>query len=97
MITSWFENKQRTLKLLIKPRKSLTKKLFHHSKLDEAEIISRLILFSDSHDVPTPVERYENVLMIAAGHGIAAQLPYVRRLINEYNTDEVRTCRMHLV
>lgn len=97
MVTSWSENKQRTLELLIEPRKGLTRELFHHSKLDGAKITSRLALFSGPHGVPAPVERYESVLMIAAGHGIAAQLPYVRRLINGYNTGEVRTCRMHLV
>ncbi len=35
--------------------------------------------------------------MIIVDHDIIAQLFYVRRLINEYNIDEVRTCRMHLV
>jgi hypothetical protein len=96
MMISWFENKQRTLKLLIESRKDLTRELFHHSKLDEIKITSRLTLFSDSHDVSISVERYESVLMIAVDHDIIAQLFYVRRLINKYNTDEVRICRMHL-
>ena len=97
MMTLWSKNKQRTLKLLIESRKDLTREFFHHLKLDEAKIISCLILFSGSHDVSISVKRYESVLMIAVDHDIAAQLLYVRRLINEYNTDEIRTCRMHLV
>jgi hypothetical protein len=97
MMISWFENKQRTLKLLIKSRKNLTKELFHHSKLDENKFTFCLTLFSDLHDVSISVERYENVLMIAVDHDIIAQLLYVRRLIIEYNIDEVRICRMHLI
>ncbi len=35
--------------------------------------------------------------MIIVDHDIIAQLFYVRRLINEYNIDEVRIYKMHLV
>ncbi len=79
MMISWFENKQRTLKLLIESRNVLTRELIHHSKLNETKITSRLTLFNDSHDVSTSVEQYESVLMITVGHDIAAQLFYVRR------------------
>ncbi len=47
MMISWFENKQRTLKLLIKSRKNLTRKLFHHLNLVEIKITSRLTSFND--------------------------------------------------
>ena len=36
-------------------------------------------------------------MLVATGFGIAAQLSYVRELIQEYNRGRVRTRRVHLV
>jgi NAD(P)H-flavin reductase len=43
------------------------------------------------------MEEYETVLIVASGFGIAAQLPYLKRLIHGYNAREVRARRIHLV
>lgn len=39
----------------------------------------------------------ENILMVASGFGITAQLPYLKRLIHGYNSRRVRARRVHLV
>ena len=43
------------------------------------------------------VDEYESVLMIASGFGIAAQLPYLKRLIHGHNAREVRARQILLV
>ena len=41
--------------------------------------------------------KYEKIVMVANGFGIAAHLPYLRRLIHGYNSYEIRIRRIHLV
>jgi NAD(P)H-flavin reductase len=40
---------------------------------------------------------YKNILMVASGFGIAAQLPYLKRLIHGYNARQLCARRVHLV
>ncbi len=51
----------------------------------------RLALFSEPHGVGIPVSEYGKVLMIAAGSGIVAQLPYLKELVCGFNNFQVRT------
>jgi NAD(P)H-flavin reductase len=43
------------------------------------------VLFSGLHGISALVCKYENVLMIASDFGVAAYLPYLKRLIHGYN------------
>jgi Ferric reductase NAD binding domain len=43
------------------------------------------------------MEGYENVLMVASGFGIAAQLPFLKKLIHGYNERRLHARRIHLV
>ncbi len=97
MVTSWAERNQEELELFIEPRTGLTRELLFHGKIDMKSNRSRLALFSGPHGVSIPVCGYENVLMIASGFGIAAELPYVKQLIHGYNNCKARTRRVHLV
>jgi NAD(P)H-flavin reductase len=54
-------------------------------------------MFSGPHGQSIAMEKYETVLMVASGFGIAAQLPYLKRLIHGYNSREVFARRIHLV
>ncbi len=45
----------------------------------------RLAIFSGPHGTGVSVGDYGKVLMIAAGFGIAAQLPYLRELVSGFN------------
>ncbi|KAH6675937.1 hypothetical protein B0J14DRAFT_587659 [Halenospora varia] len=97
VVTNWVEGKQGTLELFVQPRRGLTRKLFSHGTLDTRNFIPRLALFSGPHGISIPVVEYETVLMVATGFGIAAQLPYLRKLIHGYQTCKTRTRRVHLV
>jgi len=57
----------------------------------------RLALFSGPHGVGIPVGEYGKVLMIAAGSGIVAQLPYLKELVCGFNNFQVRTREIRLV
>ena len=97
VVTNWADGKQDTLELFIQPRRGLTRELFSHGTLNERVSVPRLALFSGPHGTSVPVGEYETVVMVATGFGIAAQLPYLRKLIHGYNTYNARTRRVHLV
>ena len=95
MVISWAVQKQDSLDLFVEPCSGLTKELLNHAKRSHA--IHPLIMFSGPHGRSIPMEGYETVLMVATGFGIAAQLPYLKRLIHGYNARDVRARRIHLV
>lgn len=61
------------LDLLVEPRRGLTQEFLNHARMGKG---ATLALFSGPHSVTAPVERYDNVLMIASGFGLVTQLPY---------------------
>ena len=97
VVTNWVEGKQGTLELFVQPKRGLTRELSSHGTLDARDSIPRLALFSGPHGISIPVVEYKTVLMVATGFGIAAQLPYLRKLIHGYQTCKTRTRRVHLV
>jgi NAD(P)H-flavin reductase len=105
MVTSWEAGPQKSLDLFIEPRRGLTLELFYHTKARESELFYHakdkestgfLILFTGPHGKSIPVDKYETILMVASGFGIAAQLPYLRRLVHGFNRD-LCVRRVHLV
>lgn len=99
VVTSWADGRQDTLELFVEPHKGLTRELLHYAETDgEGRAMkSRLVLFSGPHGISAAVDNYENVLMIADGFGIAAHLPYLKRLIHGYNARKVCARRIHLI
>ena len=97
VVASWADGKSYTLDLLIEPRRGLTRKLLDYALTEKNATLSRRVLFSGPHGITAPVEQYENVLMIASGYGLAAQLPYIKYLIYKHNVGEVKTRRVRLV
>ncbi|MCJ1341891.1 hypothetical protein MMC31_000069 [Peltigera leucophlebia] len=57
----------------------------------------RLAIFSGPNGTGISVGDYEKVLMIAAGSGIAVQLPYPRELVRRFNSYQVRTREIRLI
>lgn len=57
----------------------------------------RTVMFSGPHGSAAPVGDYGKVLMVATGFGIAAQLPFLKGLIQGFNRSEVRTRNLHLL
>jgi NAD(P)H-flavin reductase len=94
VVANWSDATLETLDLLIEPREGLTQHLLRRSKTRED--LCRA-LFSGPHGSSVPVGDYEVVLMVASGYGIAAQLPYLKQLLHEYNSRKARSRRIHLV
>lgn len=94
MIASWTGGRAMSLDFLIEPRKGFTKLLLQAATRRER---SYLAFFSGPHGTPVPVGSFGSVVMVASGFGIAAQLPYLKELIEGYNKCEVRTRRIHLI
>lgn len=95
VVISWAEKPQDHLDLFIEPQRGLTRELLYHAKNGHA--INPLLLFSGPHGKSIPMDDGENILIVASDFGIAAHLPYLKKLIHGYNAREVRARRIHLV
>lgn len=94
VVTNWSDGPLDTLELLVEPRSGLTRDL---GKLSNKGQHHCRALFSGPHGSSVPVGNYEVVLMVATGYGIAAQLPYLKCLLHNYNSHKARCRRIHLV
>jgi NAD(P)H-flavin reductase len=95
VIISWAVGEQDTLDLFIEPCRGLTRELLQHAK--SGRVINALVMFSGSYGKSVAMEEFETIVMVASGFGIAAQLPYLKRLIHGYNAREVCARRIHLI
>ncbi|KAH8799389.1 hypothetical protein F5884DRAFT_848060 [Xylogone sp. PMI_703] len=95
VVISWATEEQNTIDLFIEPRRGLTRELLYHTKSNHS--LNPLVMFSGPHGRSVSMEGYETILMVASGFGIAAQLPYLKRLIHGYNAREVHARRIHLI
>ena len=95
VVISWAEKPQNHLDLFIEPRGGWTHELLRHVLNGSAT--HSPVLFSGPHGKTVCMVGHEIILMIAKDFGIAAQLPYLKRLIHGYNTRQLRARRVHLV
>ena len=95
VVISWAENPQDHVDLFIEPRRGLTRELLYHAQNARAK--HSPVMFSGPHGKSVCMDSYENILMVATGFGIAAQLPYLKRLIQGYNARQLCARRVHLV
>jgi predicted ferric reductase len=95
VVISWSATPQHDLDLFIEPRRGLTRELLYHAKNGHA--MNPLVLFSGPHGKSVSMDDCQNILMIASDFGIAAHLPYLKQLIDGYNSRKVRARRIHLV
>lgn len=93
-VASWSADAVATLDLLIEPCAGLTQRLLRRSCARKDLCTA---LFSGPHGNSISVGDYEVVLMVASGYGIAAQLPYLKQLLHDYNRRSARARRIHLV
>jgi NAD(P)H-flavin reductase len=94
-VVSWAATAQDTLDLLIEPRGGLTRELLYHA--ERGYTINPIVMFSGPHGIDVAMDEYESVLMVASGFGIAALLPYLKKLIYGYNTRVGRARRIHVI
>ncbi|KAI9736728.1 MAG: hypothetical protein M1834_000932 [Cirrosporium novae-zelandiae] len=96
MITWWTAGRNgeaTSLSLLLKAQTGLTKKLIDYSEPEE----SFLVWIDGPYGSPLNVGDYGSVVMFASGIGIAAQMPYIKELLDGYRNCTVRTRSIHLL
>lgn len=98
-MTSWAHEKQNKLNLFVESRKELTRELLYRVEIDENEgaTDSRLILFSESHEISVSVNEYESVLLIVAEFEMTAHLPYLKQLIHDYKARKASILRIRVI
>ncbi|KAL8330709.1 hypothetical protein RB593_001612 [Gaeumannomyces tritici] len=77
VVISCAEQAQKTLELFIEPRKGFTSKLLYHTNSPKV----RTALISGPYGVSIPIINFDTILMVASGYGIAAQMPYLEKLL----------------
>lgn len=96
VVTSWSVAPQSTIDLFVQPRRGFTREILYLAQpVKEAK--PHWVMFSGPYGRSIPVGKYEKVMMVADGAGIAAQLPYLKRLIHGYHARQVFTRRIHLI
>ena len=80
--------------LLIEAQNGFTNKLYQAGINEDHEFLT---LFSGPHGTAVSMGNFGTVLMFATDIGIAAQLPYLRSLIDNYNQCRIRARRILLV
>ncbi|KAF7712893.1 Cell surface metalloreductase [Penicillium ucsense] len=96
-VTSWSRGKQNTMELLVQPRRGMTSNLLRYATVAPDSSVSLFALFTGPHGKSVDVGQYETALMIASGFGIAATIPYLKKMIYGYNTCTLQIRRLHLV
>ncbi|KUL81535.1 hypothetical protein ZTR_10661 [Talaromyces verruculosus] len=97
MVTSWSHSAQEALDILIQPRRGFSRELLNHARAAPQGSASLRALIIGPHGMSENVDRYESVVLVASGFGIAAVIPYLKKLVYSYNTSTSRTRRVHLV
>lgn len=96
VVTSWTATPQTVLDLYVQPRRGFTRDLLRlASEGKQGE--DYWVMFSGPHGQSAPAGKFDTVMLVADGAGIAAQLPYLKRLIHGYRAGQVLTRKIHLV
>jgi hypothetical protein len=85
------------MELLVKPRSGFTADLLRYVSAAKESSVSFLALFTGPHGVSEEASDYESILVLASGSGIAAAIPYLKKMIYGYNTCTSQVRRLHLV
>lgn len=95
-VTSWSAEPQRTLDIFVQPRRGMTRDLLRLTR-QGAVLENRWVVFGGPYGQTLPAGQYEKVVMVADGVVIAAQLPYLQKLIHGYHARQAFSRRIHLI
>jgi hypothetical protein len=93
-VISWAGGLRKTLDLFIELCRGLMRELVFYADSSTCRLC--LSWSPGSHGQREAVDGYKSILIVASGFGIAAQLLYLKRLIQGHNTHEAHTRRIHL-
>ncbi|KAF7133644.1 hypothetical protein CNMCM5793_004952 [Aspergillus hiratsukae] len=96
-VTSWAKGPQNTMELLVQPCRGLSAHLARYATKAGETSVSFFALFTGPHGMSEDVRHYESILVIASGFGIAAAIPYMKKMIYGYYTRTLEARRLHLV
>lgn len=85
------------MELLVQPRHGLSADLLRYAPAAAESSVSFLALFTGPHGTSEDVGHYESALVVASNFGIAAAIPYLKKMIYGYNTCTSQVRRLHLV
>ncbi|KAL3428786.1 putative metalloreductase transmembrane component [Aspergillus tetrazonus] len=97
MVISWSQEKQRTLELYVHPRQGFSARLLERADMARGTTVSLTGFISAPHGVSESLDRYERVVAISSGSGVAAVIPYLQMLIFGCNTFLLHTRRIHFI
>lgn len=97
IVTSWSREAQTALDLYVKVQGGLSATLYRKARDAPNGSVVFPAFVTGPHGLTEPIHQYESVLLLANGSGIAAVLPYLRKLIHGRNTMTCCTRRVHLV
>jgi NAD(P)H-flavin reductase len=93
-VVSWSHKPQDHLDLFIKRRKGFTNDLY---SLSEYGPTTSIVMFTGPHGQSFSTDKHETIIMIATGFGIAAHLPYLKKLIYDHHMRKIPLRRLHLI
>lgn len=96
-VTSWSPSPERGFELLIQKRNGFTEHLLRRSDDQAGQSFPLRALFSGPHGLSVPVWDFECVLFFASNFGIAAVLPYLKKLMHGRMERKSKTRRVRLV
>jgi predicted ferric reductase len=96
MVMSWQDAPQETFDIFIQPRRGFTRNVAGLAS-PLSQPVPRWAMFGGPYGRNIAIGRYETVLLVANGAGIAALIPFLKKLIHGYHTRQAFTRRIHLV
>jgi predicted ferric reductase len=97
MVISWSQEEQSTLELYVHPRQGFSARLLERANMARGTTVSMTGFISAPHGVSESLDRYERVVAVASGSGVAAVIPYLQKLIFGCNTFLLHTRRIHFI
>lgn len=96
-VTSWSQGRQDSMEFFVQPCCCLSVDLICHAPVATESLVSFLALFTGLHGTSEYVSQYKSTLSIASGFGVAAAIPYLKKMIYSYNTCTLQARWFHLV
>ena len=100
MVLSWQEEPQKELKLVIFHQEGWTRRIFNLCQPigppDGERRLETIALFTGPHGIPLLTDGYENILVVAQEFGMLACVPYLRKVIHEYEKAKSTVLRIHV-
>lgn len=96
-VVSWVPSEQKTLLLFIKQERGISSKVIKKIRSCTKVPVKIFASILGPFGTVEPVELYDSVLIIATGHGIAAIMSYLKKLMQLYAHPSTRTKRIHFI